>query len=621
MPNYAKIVDYAAKDLLLLGDPAKAGKGTEIDAEFNAIAAMSATKAELAGSASQAFSVAAGTGTQAIQATQLAASSGASLVGFVHSGAGAVPRTLQARGRDTVAVEDFIVVAEANQTQAFIRAATYLLSQSYPGGTITVNSRVTVTAGLIDFWNILAAAQGITPASGYLPNGQLVRGTQINLIGQGVDRSSVIVTGAGVGFTWGNFTTISDKRAMTGVVEGIDFVGPGAIGHTAQVVIAGAQGFTTTTNGSAGTTNTTTTCLSFRESVPGTVVAKCRFRYFQGAVTQRYGFGFVARDNVVQYCNIGFEFGAGVTTWLIDGGNEIEVCAVGVYSTQTSNGRIGPCVIEANLAGCDVLIHVSKYLTMEGTWNGEGSPKNVIIRGDQAAPSLPNLGLSFNRLVGLKIDNNGGLYGMRVRHCAIDQTQAFSVNTGERWGDNAFEYCTYNEGPVDLSGFTYSGIATPAGVKILGPTTGGLVASYASRLPLEQRKVVSTASVAAVDSVSLTVPNVTTTARLVILITKIDRSGGGYQTQTVRYVGIVVRTLNAVSDFYMSSNETVGNNYAASGATANTLVSPPGITVTGANTATQTLTLRIATGTPASGTCETFIDSTLFLEKDGITFS
>lgn len=56
MSNYAKIVDYAAKDLLLHLDPAKAIKGTEVGAEFDAIAAMSVTKAELAGSASQAFS-------------------------------------------------------------------------------------------------------------------------------------------------------------------------------------------------------------------------------------------------------------------------------------------------------------------------------------------------------------------------------------------------------------------------------------------------------------------------------------------------------------------------------------------------------------------------------------
>lgn len=40
--TYTKIVDYAAKDLLLHGDPAKAVKGTEIGAEFDAIAAADA---------------------------------------------------------------------------------------------------------------------------------------------------------------------------------------------------------------------------------------------------------------------------------------------------------------------------------------------------------------------------------------------------------------------------------------------------------------------------------------------------------------------------------------------------------------------------------------------------
>ena len=46
MSDYTELVDYAAKDLLLHGDPAKAVKGTEVGAEFDAIAAMSATKVD-----------------------------------------------------------------------------------------------------------------------------------------------------------------------------------------------------------------------------------------------------------------------------------------------------------------------------------------------------------------------------------------------------------------------------------------------------------------------------------------------------------------------------------------------------------------------------------------------
>ena len=57
MSNYTKTTDFAAKDSLSTGDAAKIVKGAEIDAEFEAIETAVATKAELAGSASQNFAV------------------------------------------------------------------------------------------------------------------------------------------------------------------------------------------------------------------------------------------------------------------------------------------------------------------------------------------------------------------------------------------------------------------------------------------------------------------------------------------------------------------------------------------------------------------------------------
>ena len=48
MSNYAKIVDYAAKDALLIGNPSKIVKGTEIGDEFDAVAVAIATKANSA---------------------------------------------------------------------------------------------------------------------------------------------------------------------------------------------------------------------------------------------------------------------------------------------------------------------------------------------------------------------------------------------------------------------------------------------------------------------------------------------------------------------------------------------------------------------------------------------
>lgn len=48
MSNYVKSTDFASKDSLASGNPAKLVKGTEIDTEYNAIAVAVATKAESA---------------------------------------------------------------------------------------------------------------------------------------------------------------------------------------------------------------------------------------------------------------------------------------------------------------------------------------------------------------------------------------------------------------------------------------------------------------------------------------------------------------------------------------------------------------------------------------------
>ena len=47
MSSYVKNTDFASKDALLSGDPAKIIKGTEIDTEFNAISVAVSTKADL----------------------------------------------------------------------------------------------------------------------------------------------------------------------------------------------------------------------------------------------------------------------------------------------------------------------------------------------------------------------------------------------------------------------------------------------------------------------------------------------------------------------------------------------------------------------------------------------
>ena len=62
MANYTPINNFAAKDSLPSGDPNKKGRGTEVQAELNAIAAAIATKPDSSGGANvQDFTIDCGT--------------------------------------------------------------------------------------------------------------------------------------------------------------------------------------------------------------------------------------------------------------------------------------------------------------------------------------------------------------------------------------------------------------------------------------------------------------------------------------------------------------------------------------------------------------------------------
>lgn len=520
-----------------------------------------------------------------------------------------------------VALSQFGAVQGGNATAAFIAAAEYLLGQTNPGGTILVDGTYTVTAGAVNFWDILAAEQGITPATDYLPNGELVRGTFLGLQGLGYEYSRLNVTGAGDAFTWGNFTAINDKRAMSCRIDGIEFRGPGAIGHTSQVIISGAQGFSTTTTALAGTTNTNIRCLVFKEVVPTATVTNCRFRYFQEAIHQTYGFGFIADSCTVQYCNIGMFFDAGVTTWEVRSGNEIEVCAVGVYSRNTANGKIGAAVIEANLAGCDLLMWVSKFLTLDGTWF-EGSLKNVVMRGDLFAPSIPNSGITFRNIVGLNINNNGGVKDLAAIRCAMNTLgEVYDVNSGESFINILYEDCTLSEGPFNMASISISGVATRDQIKVIGRSFNGATADYPSRPALIKKGLTTTSSATAVKAFSLTVLNSDTTARIEIIGYKKSTLAADMQMQTQRYVGVIRRFSGAATVVQFSATESITTAHTATGANAPVNVATPSVVVTGAVGATQDVEFRFPTGTAAAGTADNFWEVRIDNESDSISIA
>jgi hypothetical protein len=66
MSNYTPVTDFAAKDALTTGNPSKIVKGTEVSAEFEAIATAIASKSDtssptLSGTVSGTFTIDGGT--------------------------------------------------------------------------------------------------------------------------------------------------------------------------------------------------------------------------------------------------------------------------------------------------------------------------------------------------------------------------------------------------------------------------------------------------------------------------------------------------------------------------------------------------------------------------------
>lgn len=526
------------------------------------------------------------------------------------------------RSNAYVSLTEFGGRPETELTQAFIDAATFLLSLDKPGGTIYVDVSGWVMAGKINFWEILATAQGIDESHGYLPNGDLVRGTMIALKGDGYNQSKIGVVGPGDGFVWGAFTNPFSKRAMSFIVDGIDFYGNGAIGHISQTVIPGAQGYSTITNSFAGTTNVATRCLVFEECVPISSVNNCRFRYFQEAIHQTYGFGFVMSNTDIQYCNIGCYIGDGVTTWNIGAGNEIELNAIGVYSRVTSNGRIGASVIEANIAGCDLLVFGSKFLTIDGMWN-EGSGHSIVARGETTSPSLPNSGWTIRSMVGLNIDSNGGMVNLHVEDCAInDLGERFEASDGERFENIVYENCTINEGPFDASTITVAGIASKNKIKIKGPTINGSSNDFAMREDLTKKGVtVSTSATLPVEAFTIEVDNVATTGRIEIDGYWKASASAGYRMITFKYVGVIQRAADAATNVSWSTTESIQTSHAATGVNVQALPSIPTIARTGTNGSTQSVAIKFARGTAVSGTAETFWSVKIYNETDNIRFS
>jgi hypothetical protein len=177
--NFVKSTDFAVKDGLLTGDPAKIIKGTEIDTEFNNIATAISTKADLA---SPTF-----------------------------TGTPAAPTASPGTNTTQVATTAFTTAAVTAATGALGTMATQAASSvAITGGSITGITDLTVADGGTGASSITANSVILGNGSSALSGNLVAPGTLGNLLtSDGTTWTSaapVIPPGVGISQTWQDVT-------------------------------------------------------------------------------------------------------------------------------------------------------------------------------------------------------------------------------------------------------------------------------------------------------------------------------------------------------------------------------------------------------------------------------
>ncbi len=260
MSNYTKATDFAAKDALITGNPAKVIKGIDINTEFVAIETAIATKYDSA---------------------TLGASGGGALIGYLPQGTGAVATTVQAKLRESVSVLDFGASAAASASAnvvSFQAALDYANSISgaeidVPAESFTLNAALTIYpnttlkgrgwgATVLTFTHTGAGIKGSNPVNGSYVMNTRVSGMSIkNSNGANLDGGVVDVCGTYVhvdncliqGWKYGIIfdqtevavihqnNIVSNTTAQIWLVNGDDYTIGASAGFTNRIVISNNQ--------------------------------------------------------------------------------------------------------------------------------------------------------------------------------------------------------------------------------------------------------------------------------------------------------------------------------------------------------------------------------------------
>lgn len=195
MSDYTKITDYAAKDALVTGNPAKLVKGTELGADFDAVATAVATKADTTSPTlvTPNIGVATGTSLQAI-------------IGNVTPAAGTFT-TLTSTGN--AALGD----AEATDTHAVKGATTLLTNSSSAALTITQTGS----------GNALVVEDSTSPDSTPFvidADGDVIVGHTSQIVNFGGLNQDVQIHGLNANSALGSFAYVNDATSSGGLYLG-----------------------------------------------------------------------------------------------------------------------------------------------------------------------------------------------------------------------------------------------------------------------------------------------------------------------------------------------------------------------------------------------------------------
>jgi hypothetical protein len=258
MASYVKSTDFASKDALLSGDPAKIIKGTEIDSEFNAIAVAVSTKADTVSptftGTPLAPTAAPGTNNTQIATTAFATAADTAAITAERSATATLTnKTVNLTSNTLTGTVAQFNTALSDGDFATIAGTETLTNKTFTTPKVDVINEATSAAGVtIDGClikdGVAASAAKLSTSSGSAPSYSARAWVNFNGTGTVAIRSSgnvSSITDVGTGTYEVNFTTAMQDANYSVVFSSTHFFGTGvgcnAFGNAAQTTTKSYQ--------------------------------------------------------------------------------------------------------------------------------------------------------------------------------------------------------------------------------------------------------------------------------------------------------------------------------------------------------------------------------------------